>query len=340
MLPRMKTMRRLLCDPRAVRSLAGDCRPSFFSLMPSLSHHAVLAVLQLTRRRARYRSAAALHRFIAAQAVLRPQGDAPHAALLRADLRVERVVDGPHPVLRVRPAGDREPQRQLLYLPGGAYINPVVRQHWQLVAQLAQQADAAVTVPLYPLAPRHSHRDALPFVRAQYQRLLDAHGPQALTLAGDSAGGGLALALAQQLRDVGLPQPARLLLISPWVDLHLPEGDAELQALAVRDPMLDLPGLREAARLWADGEPLDAPSLSPLHGRLDGLAEMAVFIGTRDLLWPGVRRLRDKAEAAGAALHYVEAPGMLHAWPLLPVAEARMARRQMLDFIGAPPGGA
>ena len=308
--------------------------------MPSLSHHAVVSVLRLTRRRARYASAAALHRFIAEQAVKRPQGDAPHAAVQRAGLRVERLLDGPHPVLRVRPAGNREPRRQLLYLPGGAYINPVVQQHWQLVARLARQADAAVTVPLYPLAPRHSHREALPFVQAQFQRMFETHGPKELTLAGDSAGGGLALALAQQLRDAGLPQPARLLLISPWVDLHLPEGDAELQALAARDPMLDLPGLREAARLWADGEPLDAPSLSPLHGRLDGLAEMAVFIGTRDLLWPGVRRLRDKAEAAGAALHYVEAPGMLHAWPLLPVAEARMARRQMLDFIGAPPGGA
>lgn len=301
----------------------------------SLSHHLLVTLLRLSGRRRRYASAQDLQRFIAQRARQAPLGDAPEA-VERAGLQLQRGRDEPtqRPVLRLLPAaGAAESQQELLYLHGGAYINPIVRQHWQLLARLVQGTQAAATVPLYPLAPQASHREALAFVLRQYRALLERRAPESLTVMGDSAGGGLALALAQRLRDEGLPQPARLLLISPWVDLHLPDDDAELQALAARDPMLDLPGLREAARLWADGAALHEPALSPVNGRLDGLAPMTVLIGTRDLLWPGVRRLRERAQAQGARLHYVEAPGMLHAWPLLPQAEARQAQRRIIEIL-------
>lgn len=300
---------------------------------PSLSHRLLCVLLRLSGRRRRYASAGQLQRFIARRAQAAPFGDPP-LPVQRAGLALRRHEQGGRPVLELAPAA---PRRQILYLHGGAYINPIVTQHWQFLTRLAQGAQAGITVPLYPLAPAHSHREALPFVAQQYRQLLDQHGPQALTLMGDSAGGGLALALAQQLAREGLPQPARLLLISPWVDLQLDEDD-EVLALAARDPMLDLPGLREAARLWAAGVDRRAPQLSPLHGPLAGLAPMAVFIGTGDLLWPSVRRLRERAQAQGAALSYVEVEHMLHAWPLLPVAEARLALRQMLDFIADVPG--
>lgn len=321
MLPWLATMRRLPRDAARMRH--------------SLSHHLLVSLLRLSGRRRRYASAQALQRFIAQRARQAPLGDAPEA-VQRAGLQLLHGHDAPtqRPVLRLLPpAAEGEPQRELLYLHGGAYINPIVRQHWQLLTRLVRGAQAAATVPLYPLAPQASHREALDFALRQYRALLARRAPGSLTLMGDSAGGGLALALAQRLRDEGLPQPARLLLISPWVDLQLPEDDAELQALAARDPMLDLPGLREAARLWADGAALHEPALSPVNGRLDGLAPMTVFIGTRDLLWPGVRRLRERAQAQGAALRYVEAPGMLHAWPLLPQAEARQALRQIVQIL-------
>jgi monoterpene epsilon-lactone hydrolase len=126
-----------------------------------------------------------------------------------------------------------------------------------------------VEVPIYGLALQHIYREAYPFLTDVYQQLLADVDASAVTLAGDSAGGGLALGLAQMFEETGLPQPRRLVLISPWLDRTLSKPD--LPAVEARAPWMSIAGTREAGTVWADGDDPTDPQLSQLNGPLDGL---------------------------------------------------------------------
>ena len=139
------------------------------------------------------------HRRAGAGADRRPEGQrrAPGRLQRRHDVRT-RLVDG-FPCTTVAPRG-RTAERAVVYLHGGAYISAIAPQHWALVSRMAD-AGVRVEVPHYGLAPQYTHREAYPFVTAVYRELLQDVDAPAVTLAGDSAGGGLALGLAQTLAD-------------------------------------------------------------------------------------------------------------------------------------------
>jgi acetyl esterase/lipase len=222
------------------------------------------------------------------------------------------------------------PARTVLYLHGGGFVAPLDPRHLSYVTRLAGAIDARIVLPDYPLAPEHSWRDSHEGLVELAQRL--AVGGE-LVIAGDSAGGGLALAIAEALRDRGGPQPRRLLLISPWVDLttSTPET-AELDAV---DPWLFIGKLRVYADWWAGTpEDLGRPEVSPGLGDLAGLPPALMFSGTRDLLVPGCRLLARRAAEAGWDLTYVEEPDLIHVYPILPfIPEARRAWRRTVDFL-------
>jgi len=257
----------------------------------------------------------------------RPKGSTePPAALRRRHDVSTRHVEG-FPCHTVRPRG-RRADRAAIYLHGGAYISEIAPQHWALVSRMAD-AGVRVDVPLYGLAPRHTHREAYPFVTAVYRDLLDDVAASEVTVAGDSAGGGLALGLAQTLGAQGLPQPRRLLLISPWLDLTL--GNPDLAA--VDDPWLAIPGLVEAGKAWAGGDDPTGARLSPLNGPLTGLAPMHVHVGTRELCLPDVLLLQERAAAEGVKLEVTVCEGAVHVYPLVPAPEGRAAARAIVDLV-------
>lgn len=227
------------------------------------------------------------------------------------------------------------PRRTVVYLHGGSYAYPLDPFHVRYVARLARALEARVALPEYPLAPVHTWRDS-------HEPLADlttrwaAESPDGVVLAGDSAGGGLALALALTLRDRGGPQPTHLVLHSPWVDLTT--STPETAALDAVDPWLDLAQLQEYAAQWAGTpEDLGRPEVSPALADLAGLPPAVMFCGTRDLLVAGCRLLADRAAATDWQLRYVEKPDLVHVYPLLPtLPEAGQAFRQTLEFLGAP----
>ncbi|CCG03085.1 alpha/beta hydrolase fold domain-containing protein [Blastococcus saxobsidens] len=232
---------------------------------------------------------------------------------------------------RDRPAG-----RAAIYLHGGAYISEISPQHWALISRMAD-AGVRVEVPSYGLAPQHTYRDAYPFLTEVYRRLVaDVEAP-AISMVGDSAGGGLALGLAQTLGDVGLPQPGRLVLIAPWLDLTLSNPD--LPAVEARDPWLSTAGLHEAARAWAGGDDPTQPRLSPLNGSLADLPPIDLYVGTRDICLPDALLLRDRATADGARLRLVTCEGAVHVYPLVPAPEGRAAAREVVRTVAGEPAG-
>ncbi|MBI2242528.1 MAG: alpha/beta hydrolase [Nocardioides sp.] len=230
----------------------------------------------------------------------------------------------------VTPRGT-DPRRTVVYLHGGGYVAPIDPFHVRYLCRLATDLHARIVLPDYPLAPEHTWRDSHAPIADLTARW--AGDSDQLVLAGDSAGGGYALAIAQTLRDRGGPQPSRLLLHSPWVDLTATTPETE--SFTVRDPWLFLGKLQAYAAWWAgSAEDLGRPEVSPALSELGGLPPALMFCGTRDTLAPGCRLLARRAEQADWDLTYVEVHDLIHVYPLLPfIPEAREARRRTMEFL-------
>ncbi|WP_309648002.1 alpha/beta hydrolase [Nocardioides sp.] len=220
--------------------------------------------------------------------------------------------------------------RTLFYVHGGGFVAPMDRTHVVYATRLARELGARVVMPAYPLAPEHTVHDSHEALADLASRWA-AEGP--LVLAGDSAGGGYALALAQTLRGRGGPQPSHLLLISPWVDLTT--STPETEALDAIDPWLSLAKLRSYAEWWAgSSDTLGSPEASPALADLDGLPPALMLCGTRDLLVAGCRLLAERAAGSTWDLTYVEAPDLIHVYPILPlIPEAKAAFRRTVEFL-------
>jgi acetyl esterase/lipase len=226
--------------------------------------------------------------------------------------------------------------RTILYLHGGGYFFCSPRTHRGITCALARAAMANVFVPEYRLAPEYPAPSALEDALSAYRQLLDeGREAHSIVVAGDSAGGGLALALLMALRDAGEPQPAAAVLFSPWTDLAV-TGDT-VASLADRDVLFDGRGLRAAADLYLSGALTDAtaPQVSPLYGNFVGLAPLMIQASDSEVLLDDARRVADKARDAGIAVDFQVWQGLPHAWqifsPFLP--EARKSLRQAAVFI-------
>jgi monoterpene epsilon-lactone hydrolase len=204
----------------------------------------------------------------------------------------------------VPPAG-----RAVLYLHGGGYCVGSPRTHRAIPGHLALRCDARVFTADYRLAPEHPFPAAVDDAVAAYRGLLaEGQAPNATVIAGDSAGGGLAVAAALRLRQLGVPQPAALVLFSPWVDLGLgalgPPPSGEI--------VITRPWLEECARFYLAGRPATDPLTSPISADLHDLPPTLIQVGTDELLLTDSRRLQAALEAAGVEAILQEFPRRWH----------------------------
>jgi acetyl esterase/lipase len=236
---------------------------------------------------------------------------------------------GGFPAYVVTPRGERV-ERTLVHLHGGAFVAPIDPFHVRYATALARALRARVVLPDYPLAPEHTWRESHDQLADLTQRW--AAQPGGAILLGDSAGGGLALSVAQTLRDRGGAQPTQLVLHAPWVDLTM--SAPETEEFARRDPWLHLGKAHAYARWWAGSEAdLTRPEVSPAFGELGGLPPGIMFHGTRDLLAPACRVLARRAPEAGWRLSSIEEPGGIHVYGIMPgLPEARRAFRRTVEF--------
>jgi len=203
-----------------------------------------LALLKLLGRRRRFESVEGLR---AAVAQDRKTASAEPPASVRKRCAIgKRQVDG-HDCYTLAPLSGAGAV-QLLYLHGGAHVAEISPFHWRLMAELVETTGCMAHVPIFPLAPEHTYRPAYAMVNEVYRALAAAHDARQLVLMGDSAGGGLALALAQGFAELGLPQPRDIVLISPWLDLTV--SNPAIPPLEADDPWLARPGLAQAGRWW------------------------------------------------------------------------------------------
>ncbi len=212
---------------------------------------------------------------------------------VRADRVSMNGVEG----LSAKPARAEEGSA-ILYLHGGGYVVGSARSYLCIATQLASRTGAEVVVPDYRLAPEYPHPAGLDDALASYEWLLGRGlGYSSITIAGDSAGGGLAVATALTLRDRGLPMPGALALISPGVDLTYTAPSVEDNARV--DPMLRPSWVRWCARQYLGGLDARHPLCSPLFADLRGLPPVLVHVGSQEILLDDSVRFAERCATHG-----------------------------------------
>ena len=216
----------------------------------------------------------------------------------------------------------------VLYIHGGAYYHNFNLLHWKAMAEWAETTGCGMVTPNYPLLYRHTASDAHPLMMELYRQLTGQYSASRLVVMGDSAGGGFALALTQQARDDSVAMPARMVLISPWVDVL--GGDDAIQE---HDTFLNAQVLRRVGTDWAGGiDPRD-PRISPLYGDMHSLPPTDIYTGTWEVFYTDILKTRDKMKDAGVDVTLHVAPKMGHVYPLWPCPEGGDARREISQTI-------
>lgn len=228
--------------------------------------------------------------------------------------------------MQVFTIGD-EFEKTVLYLHGGSYFAPPNIFHWDMLVRLSQLAQVRVVAPLYPRAPVHT-------CAAAYSLLTELCSEYRFeALMGDSAGGGLALGLAQTLIADGRHCPDKLILLSPWLDISM--ENEEMRQYEELDPMLGIYGLKRMGKLWAGSLDVRDPMVSPIYGSFEGIRQLYVYVGTHEIFYPEVTRLEKLLEESGTALDITVGEGMTHVWAAYPMREGRDAVRKMAAQLAA-----
>ena len=230
--------------------------------------------------------------------------------------------------------------RVVLYLHGGGYIIGSPRTHRPLMAELSQASKGRVLGLDYRLAPEHPFPAPVEDSVSAYRWLLsEGYDPARIAVAGDSAGGGLTVAMMVQARYLGLPMPGAAVCISPWVDM---EGLGEsMETRAAADPMVGKENLLVLAKTYLGGSNPRAPLAAPLYADLRGLPPMLIQVGDAEVLLDDSTRLAGIAREAGVEVEMDVWDDMIHVWhlfaPILP--EGKQAISQAGEFIKKHTGG-
>ena len=250
---------------------------------------------------------------------------------LPEDVEVEAVFD-PAPGLWITTPTGRS--RSILYFHGGGYALGSSRAHAEMASWIARAAQARVFVLDYRRAPEYRFPAALDDALLAYRWMLTSGiDPRHLAVAGDSAGGGLTLALLSLLRDRGEALPSSAVCISPWVDLQM-TGTSILSKAAL-DPLLTRHGLQQFADWYLGGQDSRNPLVSPLYADLRGLPPLLVQVGTSEILLDDAVRLEQRARAAGVKVTLSLYEDMPHVWHVFAsfLPEGKRAASEIGEFV-------
>jgi monoterpene epsilon-lactone hydrolase len=222
--------------------------------------------------------------------------------------------------------------RAILYLHGGGYVMGSLTTHRSLVGEISRAAQAAALLVDYRLAPEAPFPAAVEDGVAFYRWLLDqGFTPKNLAIAGDSAGGGLAVATLISARDQGLPMPKAAVPISPWSDMTCSNESYKTRAEA--DPLVGSGSIGDMANLYLQGKDPKHPYASPNFASLKSLPPLLIHVGRDEVLLDDSIKLDQKAKADGVNSTLEIWEDMIHVWhafhPMLPEG------KQAIERVGA-----
>lgn len=244
-------------------------------------------------------------------------------------------------------APERRTNSHIIFLHGGGYAMQALSFHRRFAEQLAVQTGSYVSLLDFPLPPEVHCMETLNAVMRMYTALSLLYQHHRLILMGDSAGGGLALALRQLLNNTPAGHPAgehkrhvvpdRLVLYSPWLDISLSNLDSRSYHVR-REALLPLAELQKSGKRYAGGLCMYDPRCSPLYGQVEELGKIQIFISEDELFYPDCMRFYERAaQARGTEIEVISEKRRLHCWPLLgPTFEQKNNFQQMATFCGLP----
>jgi acetyl esterase/lipase len=218
----------------------------------------------------------------------------------------------------------------VFYIHGGAYFMDFTRPHWKLLEELIKEADVQVIAPAYRLVPFATYREAFDLIVPLYREYCETHPDKNLILMGDSAGGGLALALTEYFKAEGIHMPDRLILLSPWVDVSM-ENEKIIEYESV-DPFLKVTPLRDCAEQWKGGLDVHDWHVSPIYGDLKGIRNVTVFVGTDGIFYPDITKFFGMLDE-DPSNELIIGEEMNHVYPLFPIPEAKPAVDKIISTI-------
>lgn len=234
-------------------------------------------------------------------------------------------------------APDSDSSRVVLYFHGGGYTIGSIASYRSFTGRLARATRSRLLSVGYRLAPEHPFPAAVDDAASSYRWLLDqGMSPSRVAVAGDSAGGGLALSMAVAIRDAGGPMPATIVAIGPSTDLAK-EG-ASMKERAHLDPIVNYESsMAHALRYVGAQGDLKHPLASPLYADLQGLPPLLIMVGTHEALFDDSTRFAAKAEGAGVEVQLDIWQEMIHVWPIFAdiLPEGRQAIARIGDYIRA-----
>lgn len=226
-------------------------------------------------------------------------------------------------------------QKVVFFLHGGGYLSPPTPPHFDTAVELAQQTGAKIVMPNYPKAPNYTFKDAYPKVLNAYKRMLISQSSRDnITILGDSSGGGFAVGLSSLLVKENIPQPKKIVLISPWLDAS--SDNPDLAKNEDSDTLLPAQRyLKATGRLWAGGEKeVYNPLVSPIYSdNLSQLPPIYIITGNAEMLYPDVLRFKDKMTKMGHGIHLFIKEGMVHDFALFNTPEGKEARNYIGEVV-------
>lgn len=236
---------------------------------------------------------------------------------------------------QVARAAGADETRAILYFHGGGYVMGSSRTHRGMLAHLSQRTGRVAYLPDYRLAPEHPFPAAFDDALAVYLALVERIGAGAIVIGGDSAGGGLALALLGEICRQGLPQPAGSFALSPLTDMSF-SGDS-LKENAEREVMLPISRVRDVEAMYLAGHDPRDPRLSPLFADFSGSAPVRLSVGDTEILRDDTLRMVDRMREQGVEVTLELARDLPHVWPMLHafIPEARSSLGELADWIRA-----
>lgn len=224
------------------------------------------------------------------------------------------------------------PEVIIFYIHGGGYIERIGTFQWLMLNRIIKKTDAMAIIPLYPLIPA-THKESYDLLTDLYKEIIEKHPNSKIVSMGDSAGGGLALGLAEDWGLKKISQPDELILMSPYVNVAFSQENTYLYEKV--DPMLGIAEAKAVGEYWAGDLDYNNYRISPINGNLSVLKKVSFFVGTREIMYPDILELYKKLQNQNIPVALYVGKGQNHVYPAIPTLEGRIAIKQIIKIINS-----
>ena len=246
------------------------------------------------------------------------------------NVEVERFMG--RKIFIIRPKDEKVSEKKILYFHGGSYVAEMSNNHWNFIEQLVLDTKMTIIIPDYPLAPKYTYKDVFKMVKPLYKEILEEVESNDLILMGDSAGGGLSLALAEEMAEENYELPEKTILISPWLDVSL--ENTQIKEVQKLDKELNKDTLKLAGIAYAGGEEnLQNFLVSPIQGDISKLKNIVIFTGSNDILMPDMYKLQEKGKKENVEIKINEYQGAGHIWLITKKGDSNIIEKGYNDLL-------